>query len=272
MTSGQPSGFETISDRPRYYVDFLDQRSTLPGELVAKRIIADLLDLRAGLTVLDVGSGTGADAIEVVRVVGLDGHVVGWDRTAEMAAEAPPPPERAEVAVEFVTGDAHVLGFPDASFDRVRTERMLIHLADPEAAVREMVRVTKPGGLVVASDIDGGTVFFNSANTTLAETLALRLRRGLAQGWMGRRQQRYLVEAGLVDVRVVPVVIMNSVAFMRIVCDGLLAAMVEEGVTDADEVSAFWAELDRGEWEGWLCSGVVCFTVIGTKPGSARRQ
>ena len=57
--------------------------------------------------------------------------------------------------------------------------------------------MTKPGGLVVASDIDGGTAFFNSRNTKLAEALAVRLNRGLAQGWMGRRQQRYLVEAGL---------------------------------------------------------------------------
>lgn len=265
MTSGQPSGFETISDHPRYYVEFLDERTTIPGELVAKRIIADLVDLRTGLTVLDVGSGTGADTIEVARAVGPEGRVVGLDRSAEMIAEARQRAEQAGVPVEFVTGDAHVLGFPDASFDRVRTERMLIHLTDPEAAVREMVRVTKPGGLVVASDIDGGTAFFNSSNTKLAETLALRLSRGLAQGWMGRRQQRYLVEAGLVDVRVVPVVIMNSLAFMRIVCGGLLGALVAEGAASEDEVGAFWTELDRGEREGWLCSGVVCFTVVGTK-------
>jgi hypothetical protein len=125
--------------------------------------------------------------------------------------------------------------------------------------------VTKPGGRVVASDIDGGTMFLNSANTSLAEAVALRITHGLAQGWMGRRQQRYLVEAGLVDVRVVPTVIMNSVAFTRIVCGGLLATMIEEGATSTDEVDAFWAELEQGERDGWLCSGVACFTVVGTK-------
>ena len=80
--------FETISDRPRYYVDFLDERTTIPGELAAKRIIAELLDLRAGLTVVDVGSGTGADTIEVARAVGPDGRVVGLDRSIEMIIEA----------------------------------------------------------------------------------------------------------------------------------------------------------------------------------------
>lgn len=126
--------------------------------------------------------------------------------------------------------------------------------------------MTKPGGLVVASDIDGGTAFFNSANTSLAEALALRLTHGLAQGWMGRRQQRCLVGAGLVDVRVVPNVIMNNVAFMWIFCGGLRTAMIADGTTTAEEVDAFWAELERGEREGWLCSGIVCFTVVGTKP------
>lgn len=266
MTVGQPSGFETISDRPRYYVDFLDERTTIPGELLAKRIITELLDLRPGLSVLDAGSGTGADAIELAKAVGGEGRVVGLDKSAEMVAEARERAASAGVRAEFVAADAQVLDFPDDAFDRVRTERMLIHLTDPEAAVREMVRVTKPGGRLVASDIDGGTIFFNSANTSLAELLALRLSHGLAQGWMGRRQQRYLIEAGLVDVRLVPNVIMNSVAFMRIICGGLLGAMIAEGAVTEDDVVAFWAELDRGEREGWLCSGVTCFTVTGTKP------
>lgn len=263
MPIGQPSGFGAIADRPEYYVDFLDERTTIAGELRAKRIITLLLDLRAGLTVLDVGSGTGADAIEIANAVGPTGRVVGLDASQDMIAEAR---HRAAGSVEFVHGDAHSLDFPDASFDRVRAERMLIHLADPETAVREIIRVTKPGGLVVASDIDGGTTFFNSLNTPLADSLARRLSTGLAQGWMGRRQQRYLVQGGLTDVRVVPLVILNSVAFMRIVCGGVLQSMIADGITTADAVDAFWTELDQGEREGWLCSGVVCFSVVGRKP------
>jgi ubiquinone/menaquinone biosynthesis C-methylase UbiE len=136
MTTGQPSGFETITEDPRYYVDFLDERTTIAGELVAKQTITRLLDLRPGLAVLDVGSGTGVDAIEVARAVGADGRVVGVDRSAEMVAEARQRAATSGVPVEFVTGDAGALEFADASFDRVRTERMLVHVADPEAAVR----------------------------------------------------------------------------------------------------------------------------------------
>ena len=266
MTTGQPSGFESITDRPQYYVDFLDERTTIPGELVAKRIITQLLDLRDGLAVLDVGSGTGVDTIEVAKAVGPAGRVVGLDKSAKMVAEARDRVAGLDLPVQFAVGDAHSLEFPDASFDRVRTERMLIHLTDPQLAVRELVRVTKAGGLVVVSDIDGGTLFFNSMNTSLGDTLARRLTDGLAQGWMGRRQQRYLIEGGLEDVRVVPNVILNTVAFMRIVCDGVLRMMIADGTTTADAVDAFWTELERGEREGWLCSGIVCFTVVGRKP------
>ncbi|MFE3193203.1 methyltransferase domain-containing protein [Nocardia sp. NPDC059240] len=266
MTTGQPSGFESITDRPQYYIDFLDERTSIPGEQMAKRIITELLDLRAGLAVLDVGSGTGTDTIEVAKAVGPAGRVVGLDKSPDMVAAARDRATAASLPVEFVQGDAHTLDFPDASFDRVRTERMLIHLPDPEAAVREMVRVTKPGGIVVASDIDAGTVFFNSMNKPLAEALTQRLSDGLAQGWMGRRQQRYLINAGLENVRVVPNVILNSVAFLRIVCTGLLTAMIADNTTTAPAVDAFWSELEQGEREGWLCTGVTCFTVSGTKP------
>lgn len=266
MTTGQPSGFETITDRPDYYVDFLDERTTIAGEQVAKQIITQLLDLGEGLAVLDVGSGTGADTIEVAKAVGPTGRVVGLDRSADMVAEARQRAADSGLPIEFVQGDAQSLHFHDGSFDRVRTERMLVHVADPVAAVRELVRVTKPGGLVVASDIDGGTAFFNSADMELAEALALRLAHGLAQGWMGRRQQRYLTDAGLTDVRVVPNVILNTVAFMRIVCGGVLQSMIADGITTPDDVDAFWAELEQGEREGWACSGIVCFTVVGRKP------
>lgn len=265
MATGQPSGFEAITDDSRYYVDFLDQRTTIAGERLAKRIIMDLLDLRDGLTVLDVGSGTGTDTIEIAKAVGA-GRVIGLDKSPDMVAEARARATDSGLPVEFTVGDAHALDFPDESFDRVRTERMLIHVADPPAVVRELVRVTKPGGLVVMSDIDGGTLFLNSMNTPLAETIARRMTDSLAHGWMGRRQQRYLVENGLEDVRVVPTVILNSVAFMHTTCDGLLRAMIADGTTTADAVDDFWAELDRGEREGWLCSGVVCFSVVGRKP------
>jgi ubiquinone/menaquinone biosynthesis C-methylase UbiE len=215
MTAEDPGGFETIAGHPQHYIEFLDARTAIQGEIAVKQVILQLLDLQDGLSVLDVGSGTGADTIEVAKLVSPSGRVVGLDHSADMVAEARSRAAQSQLPVEFVEGDANRLAFPDATFDRCRTERMLIHLADPAGAVREMVRVTRSGGLLVASDLDGGTIFLNSSNTKLAGALAQRTTCALAQGWIGRRQQRLLIEAGLEDVRCVAQVIQNSVAFMR---------------------------------------------------------
>jgi len=261
-----PGGFDTIVSRPDYYIDFLDARTAIDDETRVKQVIIELLYAQDGVEVLDVGTGTGDDARTLAALVAPHGKVVGLDRSPDMIAEARRRTEGSGLPIEFVQGDAQALAFPDASFDRCRAERVLIHLPDPVAAVREMVRVTRPGGLVVVSDLDGGTIFVNSSNEQLTRGLIRGLTDDLANGWVGRRLQRYLVDAGLEDVHCISQVIQNSVAFMRIVFASRLGAMVDAGETTADEVMGFWAELEQGEREGWLCSGVVCFNLVGRKP------
>jgi ubiquinone/menaquinone biosynthesis C-methylase UbiE len=218
------------------------------------------------MSVLDVGSGTGDDTRQIAGSVGPTGRVVGLDQSTDMIEEARRRAADTPGSIEFVEGDALALKFADASFDRTRTERMLIHVADPVAAIGEMVRVTKPGGLVVASDIDGGTIFINSSNKELASAIILGAADDLANGWIGRRIHKYFAEAGLEEIRCVTTVIQNSVGFMRRVFGNRLQHMAATGQTTAEAVDHFWAELDEGERAGWLCSGVVCFTVAGRKP------
>jgi len=262
----RPGAFDTIVSRPENYVRFLDARTAIDDENHVKQVIASLLEPQDGLTVLDVGTGTGADACQIAAMVAPRGKVVGVDLSADMIAEARKRAATADLPVEFVQGDAQALDFADASFDRCRAERIFIHLPDPMAGIGELVRVTRPGGLVVVSDIDGGTIFVNSSDQELATRLVLSLTDDLASGWVGRRLHRYFVEAGLEDVRCVPSVIQNSVVFMRMVFAARLAQMVDAGETTDEEVAQFWAELEDGERAGWLCSGIVCFTVVGRKP------
>ena len=261
----EPAKYQTIESRPDYYIETLDVRAAIEGEVLVEQAITALLEPHAGLGVLDVGTGTGADALQVAELVAPGGHVVGIDHSPDMIDEARQRASSSELPIEFRRGDAHALDFADASFDRCRCDRVLSHVSDPQTAVREMARVVRPGGLVVASDLDAGTAFVNSSDRPLASGLALRLADGLANGWVGRRLQRYLVAAGLQDVRCVPIVVQNHVAFMRMVCANPLAQMVDAGETTAERVTEFWAELEEGERDGWLCSGVVCFTVVGRK-------
>jgi ubiquinone/menaquinone biosynthesis C-methylase UbiE len=266
-TRFDPTSFDAVdAAESDYFIRFLDARLAIEGEREVKRLIAGLLDAQPGHVVLDVGAGTGADTEETAGRVGPDGRVIGLDISAAMVAEAKRRTAGTTLPLEFVEGDAAVLDFDDASFDRCRAERIMMAMTDPAGAIQELVRVTRRDGLVVVSELDASTIFLNSSNQPLVDDLLHGFSSHLKSPYVGRRLHRLMLEAGLDDVRCAPTVIQNSVAFMRLVFAAQLQQLVDAGRTTAAEVAEFWAELEDGERTGWLCSGVVCFTVVGQKP------
>src|SRR4051794_2232473 len=103
--------------------------------------------LRPGMSVLDVGCGTGAITAGIARAVGPSGRAVGVDRDEAMLEIA----RREHSDVEFVQGDALDLPY-DAEFDIATAARALQWIADPARAVAGMARAVKPGGIVIALD------------------------------------------------------------------------------------------------------------------------
>jgi SAM-dependent methyltransferase len=105
-------------------------------------------------SVLDVGSGIGHWGRLLANVLPADAIVIGLDREPAWVEEATLRAGEAGLRDRFSyrQGVAEALPFGDASFDLVTCQTLLIHVPDPRAAIREMVRVTKPGGLVLASE------------------------------------------------------------------------------------------------------------------------
>lgn len=127
------------------------------GERVYRERLLDLARLGPGESVLDVGCGTGTLAVAARRRVGPAGKVVGIDASPAMVARARGKAARAGVDVAFETAAAEALPFPAAAFDAVLSTTVL-HCLPEEArrqCVREMRRVLKPGGRLLAVDFGG---------------------------------------------------------------------------------------------------------------------
>src|SRR5437868_7477629 len=110
-----------------------------------RRFLVSRVAAGPGDTVLDVATGTGAVARELIRRKRCT--VVGLDQSPEMLAEAR---GRLGPEVKLVEGTADRLPFPDASFDALTFTYLLRYVADPAATLRELARVVRPGGTVAA--------------------------------------------------------------------------------------------------------------------------
>lgn len=111
--------------------------------------------LKPGDRALDVACGTGLLALELARIVGRKGRVVGVDFCPEMLARARENQERSPFGdvVELVAGEATDLPFPNHTFDAAAIGFALRTVPDLERTIAEMVRVVKPGGRVVSVEL-----------------------------------------------------------------------------------------------------------------------
>jgi demethylmenaquinone methyltransferase/2-methoxy-6-polyprenyl-1,4-benzoquinol methylase len=185
-----------------------------------RRFLVARLDLQPDARVLDVATGTGAVAFELVRQHGCS--VVGIDRSAEMLAVA-----RARVAtrglaakIELHEARAEALPFADASFDAVTVTYLLRYVDDPAATLNELARVVRPGGTLAMLEFGVPPARAVRALWELYVRLVLPLAgRLLSPGWheVGRflgpsirdfearlpleRQREFWSEAGLMDVQ-----------------------------------------------------------------------
>lgn len=260
--------FDTVDQaaHPDFFTRFLDKSLNLRDIGIYKQMMINLLAIKEGATLLDVGCGTGQDALALAEVVGSGGRVVGIDASETMIKEARTRAAETHLPVEYVSGNAYQLPFAEKTFDGCQASRVFEHLSEPGRALAEMVRVARPGARIVVADADLDLTIVDIPDRTLARKMIHLVCDNVRQGWMGRQLPRLFREAGLRDIAITGSVLPSDFAFFKMVFDGILQHALATGAISAEELARFWSYLEQAEREQRFFGGIGGFIVGGQKP------
>jgi SAM-dependent methyltransferase len=215
--------------------------------------------IRPGMRVLDLGCGPGDSTFVAADLVGPGGSVVGLDHSPDALARARlRAGQRGLAQVEFIDGDMHDPA-PGGPFDAIVERMSLWRDPDPAAVLRRQATVLRPGGLVVAIEVDfspvyeePGTPFLNQWASWAPEAFA---RAGMASN-PGRRLWAVVEEAGLRPLGMIGVQPHfgpgdeDALSFLVETMRNLVPVLVGTGVATAEEIGMeTYEQRLRDEWE-----------------------
>lgn len=259
---------EELSLKAFEAVDRVDDLNTYIAALEAFDGIQQLQELKAiaralirpSSRVLDVGCGFGLEALRLARLVLPGGSVAGLDKSAGFIVEAERRAAAAGLAIDFTVGDADALPYPDAAFDQVRGERLLIYLDDPHAAVAEMRRVLRPGGTLALIEPDFGTTTVNLTNrNAVRRAIAHEADTAVAQSWLPGRLAGMLDDLGLHDIAVATRVLIMPQDLAADYFAAVGRSAGKNGALDGNETAAWLAEIEELRRTGRLFGTIGYF-------------
>jgi SAM-dependent methyltransferase len=230
-----------------------------------------LLNLKSGNRVLEVGCGSGVFLPRLAEKVQPNGQVVGLDHSDALVVEARKSADASQYsdAITVDLGDAYKLPYPSSTFDAAHCERVLMHLADPTAAVREMARVVRPGGVVVAAEPDWAGARFDHPDQEALRLVYLRAL-SMRNVDVGLTLNRRFAECGLVNRRFAPVIAafdnFSSARMFGLKMEPAVDTLVEEGALSEARLRAVIPTLEQASSDGTYYAVIVMHIVAGVVP------
>lgn len=250
----------------------LEVRGRTPSQTRLRRRFLRFVPIRAGQRALEVGCGSGVVVRDLARLVGPRGQVVGIDPSRSMIEAARELASTHALAgrMRWRVAPGAALPFGDARFDTALAITVLLHVADPAAVVREMVRVTRPGGRVGVQDQDFGTVVVTHPDRTLTERILWGVATHLyEEPHSGRRLPALLRGAGLEDVRLLTDVFQDTT--LEPFAKGFLERRAENavlfGIVDAPTARRWLDGITELVARGEFVLTFNYYGAVGVKPG-----
>ena len=248
---------------------FLAQVDGLPQIQAIKRRMADLLGPSAGQHLLEAGCGMGHELRRLAGRVAPGGSVLGIDMNHAMIDEARRRTADLGGAVRCQVGDVQRLELGDNVMDGVRTERVLMYVPDQRRAIGELARVVKPGGRVVAFELDYGATLVDLPDQRTAQQVLDILGDTVAHRWTGRALARAFHQAGLRDIVTEPLPITLPPGLHHRLVGPALAAAVEAGTLEAHAYRYWLAAAQDAERGGYHSDTFVGMVVSARQPQPA---
>ncbi|MEM7032236.1 MAG: methyltransferase domain-containing protein [Chloroflexota bacterium] len=250
------------------YVTYLDAVTDLDAVQAYKHRTYQAMQIEPGQRVLDVGCGTGDDVFNLAKIVGSDGEAVGIDNSETMILEAQKRAETTGLPATFKVCDIYQLDDADNVYDSCRSDRVFQHLAEPEKALAEMIRVCCSNGNIVIFDVDWQTLVVDSPDIALTRKVVNKISNERVNGWSGRGLFKLLRKAGLRNVTAVAdsgVILSFAVADHGFGLTEIVKALSVSGEVSDDQANAWLDHLKQVDQEGHFFCSITGYIVSGQK-------
>ena len=270
-------GYRSVDTQPdtSLLVSGMDVTSGWPAVRQLRAWERQRLALVAGESLLDVGCGPGHVIIDLASAVLPTGTALGLDVSDAMVAEGRRRAADAGAGVDFRVADALSLPVATGSVDACRSERMLQWVSDIGQATAELVRVLRPGGRLVVTDTDWGSMTLDLPDPALAAPVLRAMQDARGPGFrVGMHLLNLFRDLGLARMECVaathvwtawdPDAGPDVTGFfpIRLVLPQLAAA----GILDRDDAGRFITELEGAARRDRIMMSLTMYSVLGYKP------
>lgn len=272
-TVTDPNGRGNWSERDEsadsdHFERYLETATSFDAIRAYKARSHDRLELHPGDAVLDAGCGIGDDALALADLVAPTGKVVGIDNSERLIERAS---ERSQDRgdVHFRVDDIYDLGFGADEFDASRADRVLQHLDRPRDAVRELRRVTRPGGRLGLTEPDWGSLVIDAPGDGKPHELLDPEYAVPKQPEIGRRLYRLARELGLESLSVDSFMVNTTdfaFTYEMAELERWTSTMAADGEIEEDILSAWRDRLAAADEAGTFFAALPAHTVTGTVP------